>query len=219
MPKPKAGATAPAAAAQARLARVEEELAGTRPWSRHVEAELAAELGVTVETIRRDRRTVLAAMRVRLAEDLEERRALMAARLEAVAEKAITAERHGAAVSAIKAVITLQGLDVPPPRAEEPDTEVEPEDTLDALALRLRDTRRLRKAAERDSSYVAAQSLLKLEAELLAQITTERRAREDAARVAATDDELVEETVAELLELPEVLLARVLAGVRAKRGA
>ncbi len=218
MPRQKAGETEEATAAPARLARVEAVLASTKPWSRHVEDALATELHVTVETIRRDRRTVLAAMRLQLGEDLEDRRALMASRLDTVADSAVTAGRHGAAVAALRSLATLQGLDIPPPRPEEPDTEAEPEDPLEALALRLRDTHRLRKSAERDGSYVAAQSLLKLEAEILAQSTAEKRTREEARRKHATDEELVAAYAAELAALPWAIWHRVSEAVTAARG-
>jgi hypothetical protein len=206
-----------ASAAQVRLARVEAMLAGTKPWSRKIEDTLATELGVTVETIRRDKRTVLAAFRVRLGVDLEDRRAHMAARLETLFGEAAEAGRHGPAVAAARSLITLQGLDIPPPRAEEPDGEAEPEDELEALALRLRDTRRLRKSAERDGSYVPASNMLKLEADILGQITAEKRTRLAAAQGAASDADLFATIRDAIPDLKPEQLDELLAAIRAAR--
>jgi molecular chaperone GrpE (heat shock protein) len=116
-----------------------------------------------------------------------------------------------------KMLATLQGLDVPPPRPLEDDAVDETLDAIEALRGRLADTRRLRKAAERDGSYVAAQSLIKLEADIIASIETERRAREAASALNATDDDLLRELEDVMDSLPDALLDALSARIAAKR--
>lgn len=203
---------------QTRLVELEDTLR-TKAWTMKLEGELALKWGVGRECVRRDLSTLKAALRERVSgATLEERRGLMVSRLEALAEQATAAGKVGPAAMTLKLLSSLQGLDVPPPREDDLDETPEPADALDALAARLRDTRRLRRAAERDGSYVAAQSLLKLEAELIGQSETEKRARADAARATASDAEALKEMEDYLSSLPASELDALVSRARSTRG-
>ena len=187
----------------------------TKSWTMKLEGELSKKWSVSRETVRRD----FALLKCALAErssgaPLEERRALLTSRLEEQIEAASTQGKSNHAIMGLKILATLQGLDVPPPREEQEESQEEPTDALVALALRLRSTRRLRRSAERDGSYVAAQSLLKLEAEIIGQIESEKRSRAAALQGTASDEELVATLAAGLASLPPALREQVLAQVR-----
>ena len=85
---------------------------------------------------------------------------------------------------------------------------VEPDDLVDSLLMRIKDTRRLRAAAELDGSHVAALTAMKLEADLAAQLSAELRMRADKAPP-LSDADLVAQIAADVAALPPAVRARV----------
>lgn len=85
---------------------------------------------------------------------------------------------------------------------------VEPADITESLQMRIKETRKLRIAAETDGSHVAALTAMKLEADLAAQLAAELKARSDAAPP-VSDADLVAQIAADMAALPPVVRAKV----------
>ena len=93
---------------------------GDRGWSLQIALDLAAELGVSKETIYRDRRAIIERARVELsAHDLEERRSEFLERLRGHCRAALDAGKHGPAAAMLNLEQKIVGLDQPPPKQDD----------------------------------------------------------------------------------------------------
>ena len=178
-------------------------------WTLEKARELAAQFGVHLATIYRDRDAVLSDLAKEQLADRGPRRADLLIRIRRTEAEARQGNQHVAVLRALSLEARITGLEEPEPIDVVAD-EV-PDDALERLRHLYRDVHRLRRQCEMAGKATAAMQAMKQEHELLAQIHDEEIRRAELDRSGRTPEELFEELSEQIAALPDVVRLRLLA--------
>lgn len=206
--RPRKPKTPPKRLTRARRREAVEAKIRAEGWSYEIALQLVASTGWSRATIYRDKDAVLSDLAAELDDGLPQRRALFLADLERLTRDAADANQYSPAARMMGMKAQVLGIDKPPPPELPPATEG---DGLDGV---LEVTRRMRRQAEAAGSYVAAASLLKEERDMVKEIEADRRARDEEAMAASSDDELVEKLASIIANLSDERRKAIVAKVR-----
>lgn len=137
------------------------------------------------------------------------------ATLRKLLDEARASEDYGPAANLMRQIEALSGFAASPTKRQ---AYREPSDLVDALESRLNAMVGMREAAAEKGSFDSAARMLILECKLADQLASERTRRAELAKGTErplTDDELVEQTAADIVAMPPVMRRRLLALVEA----
>lgn len=176
-------------------------------WDHQLALVVAKKTGWSWRTIYRDRDAIVARLAVEEEAGLEHRRAAFLTDVRAVAAKAKRADKFGPAAKLMQMECAVLGLDRPAPAAEV-EADAGPLDT--SLEGVLKETRRMRRRAQAEGSFVAADRLLERELEIVKEIRQRDEAEAQRRRGHLGEDELVAMIEAVAARLPDQVRRRLL---------